>query len=178
MKYVVLDSFYSFFICLSRERQQDTWNKLKTIFEEKRVQGLKQILFFWLIFALFNSRCLFLKYFKYRMKLFVFCGFFRFFHDFSWCNWKATDKKYKWKLIFEDFTTFVGCSSRAETILWIFFGGFFFSFRAIVFVFCFVLFFSWWSQSAERETKKNVKTSDDIKLRAKNCASELCQWDI
>ena len=140
MKYVVLDSFYSFFICLSRERQQDTWNKLKTIIEEKRVQGLKQILFFLIdFFALFNSRCLFLKYFKYRMKLFVFCGFFRFFHDFSWCNWKATDKKYKWKLFFEDFTTFVRCSSRAETILWIFLVIFlFFSSDCICFLFRFV----------------------------------------
>ena len=155
MKYVVLDSFYSFFICLSRERQQDTWNKLKTIIEEKRVQGLKQILFFWLIFALFNSRCLFLKYFKYRMKLFVFCGFFRFFHDFSWCNWKATDKKYKWKLFFEDFTTFFRCSSRAETILWIFLVDFSFLFERLYLFFVSFCFFSWWSQSAEKETEKN-----------------------
>ena len=155
MKYVVLDSFYSFFICLSRERQQDTWNKLKTIIEEKRVQGLKQILYFWLIFALFNSRCLFLKYFKYRMKLFVFCGFFRFFHDFSWCNWKATDKKYKWKLflkILQHLSDVVVEQRRFCGFFW----WFFFSFRAIVFVFCFVLFFSWWSQSAERGKEKKL----------------------
>jgi hypothetical protein len=78
--FLVLDSFYSFFICLSRERQQDTWNKLDNNWR-KGVQG-KTNSFFWLIFCTVQFTLPFLKYFKYRMKLLFFVDFSDFFMIF------------------------------------------------------------------------------------------------
>ena len=102
------------------------------------------------------------------MKLFVFCGFFRFFHDFSWCNWKATDKKYKWKLFFEDFTTFVRCSSRAETILWIFLVDFSFLFEQLYLFFVSFCFLVDDPSQLKEKQKKMLKH-----LMISNCALKI-----
>jgi len=80
---------------------------------------------------------------------------------------KGNGQEIQMEIIFEDFTTFVRCSSRAETILWIFLVIFlFFSSDCICFLFRFVFLVDDPSQLKKRQ-KKFVKTSDDIILRAK-----------
>ena len=104
MKYVVLDSFYSFFICLSRERQQDTWNKLKTIIEGKGCKENK-FFFFWLIFALFNSRCLFWNTLNTEWNS-CFLWIFQIFSWFFLMQLKGNGQEIQMEIIIEDYNIF------------------------------------------------------------------------